>query len=197
MQFIAFESGIEVNGQTVYSIVDALGSFKKLAHEILLPSGIGNMTKNGYEIKMDEWYSQTSWLRAFEMIAKEIGEATLKRIGTKIPENAKFPPWVKDIDSAIKSIDIAYHMNHRKNGTIMFDPDTGKMLEGIGHYGYERIENENMIISKCKNPYPDSFDLGIITAMAKRFELKANIYHDDSKECRKNGGESCTYIITW
>lgn len=197
MQFIAFESGIEVNGQTVYSIVDALGSFKKLAHEILLPSGIGNMTKNGYEIKMDEWYSQTSWLRAFEMIAKEIGEATLKRIGTKIPENAKFPPWVKDIDSAIKSIDIAYHMNHRKNGTIMFDPDTGKMLEGIGHYGYERIENENKIISKCKNPYPDSFDLGIITAMAKRFELKANIYHDDSKECRKNGGESCTYIITW
>jgi hypothetical protein len=197
MQFKAFEPDIEVNGQTVYSVVDALGSFKKLAHEILLSVGIGSMSDNGYEIKMDGWYSQESWLKAFERVAKDIGDLTLKQIGTRIPANAIFPAWVKNIDSAIKSIDIAYHMNHRKKGVIMFDPNTGKMLEGIGHYGYERITNENMIISKCENPYPDAFDHGIITTMAKRFELRANVIHDDSKECRKNGAESCTYIVTW
>ena len=115
----------------------------------------------------------------------------------KIPENAMFPSGVKDIASAIKLIDVAYHLNHRKNGKVLFDINTGKMEEGIGHYGYEKIENRNMIISECMNPYPCAFDFGIIMAMARKFEIKANIAHDDSKPCRKNGADSCTYIITW
>jgi hypothetical protein len=197
MQFKAFEPGIEVNGQTVYSVVDGLGSFKTMAYDVLLSVGIGSGSKTAYQIVMDGWYSQESWLQAFERIAKDIGDATLKQIGIKIPENAKFPPWVKDIDSAIKSVDIAYHMNHRKDRVVMFDPNTGKMLEGIGHYGYERITDKKMIISECKNPYPDAFDHGILTTMAKKFELRASVVHDDSKPCRKNGAESCTYIITW
>ena len=197
MQFKAFEPGIEVNGQTVYSIVDGLGSFKSIGHETLLSVGIGSGSKADYHIGMDSWYSQADWLQAFEKIAREIGDSTLKEIGKKIPENAQFPPWVIDIDSAIKSIDIAYHMNHRKNGTVMFDPNTGTMLEGIGHYGYERVPDKNMIVSKCNNPYPDAFDHGIITTMAKKFQLGASVLHDDSKPCRKNNAESCTYIITW
>ena len=197
MQFKAFESGIEVNGQTVYSVVDGLGSFKSLAHDILLTVGIGTGTKTDYKIEIDGWYPQEQWLKAFDKIAQGIGNFTLKQIGLKIPENAKFPPWVKDIDSAIKSIDIAYHMNHRKKGAVMFDPNTGKMLEGIGHYGYERIKGKNMIVSECRNPYPDDFDFGIISTMAKKFEIKANVVHDDSKPCRKNNADSCTYIITW
>jgi hypothetical protein len=197
MQFKAFEPGIEVNGQTVYSIVDGLGRFKSLAHDILLSVGIGSGSNVDYKIEKESWYSHDMWLKAFEKIASEIGDYTLNQIGLKIPENAIFPPWVIDIDSAIKSIDIAYHMNHRKNGTVMFDPNTGKMLEGIGHYGYEKIAGKNMIISECKNPYPHAFDLGIITTMAKKFELKATIIHDDSKPCRKNNADSCTYIISW
>ena len=74
---------------------------------------------------------------------------------------------------------------------------SGKMSEGIGHYGFEKIDGKNMIISECNNPYPCAFDKGIITAMAQKFEVKANIIHDDSKPCRKNGADSCTYIITW
>lgn len=59
-------------------------------------------------------------------------------IGLSIPENAVFPPWVVDIDTAVKAIDIAYHLNHRKDGKPLFDMKTGTMSEGIGHYGYER-----------------------------------------------------------
>ncbi len=146
---------------------------------------------------MDGWYSHDSWLKSFEKIAKEIGDATLQLIGMEIPENAIFPPWVKDIDSAIKAIDIAYHMNHRKNGKELFDINTGKVEEGIGYYGYRRIDNTNMIISECRNPYPCAFDFGIIMTMARKFEINANVTHDDSKPCRKNGSDSCTYIITW
>jgi hypothetical protein len=197
MQFVPFELGIEVNGQTVFSVVDGLGRFKSIAKNILLSVGIGSEESGEYKIDMNGWYSHDRWLKAFETIAREIGDYTLKQIGLKIPENAQFPPWVKDIDSAIQSIDIAYHMNHRKNGIPLFNTNTGTMTEGIGHYGYKRIPDQKMIISECMNPYPCAFDHGIITAMAKKFEITASVVHDDSKSCRKNGAESCTYIITW
>jgi hypothetical protein len=197
MQFRSFEPGIEVNGPTVFSVVDGLGQFKSLAKKVLLNAGIGTEEKGELKIDMNGWYSQEAWLKAFETLAKEIGDSTLKKIGMKIPENAQFPPWVKDIDTAIQSIDIAYHMNHRKRGTTLFNTATGKITEGIGHYGFTRDPGKKLIISECKNPYPCAFDFGIITTMAKKFEPRAIIEHDNSKPCRKNGADSCTYLITW
>lgn len=197
MQFMAFENGIEVNGQTVYSVADGLGHFKHLARKYLLAQNIGSDQNGEYRIDMNGWYSQADWLKAFENIAKEIGDNTLFSIGLAIPRNAKFPDWVKTIEDAIRSIDFAYHMNHRKNGKELFDPSNGAITEGIGHYGFEKIAQKNIIVSECKNPYPCKFDQGIITAMAKRFEPMANVAHDDSKPCRKNGADSCTYIVTW
>ena len=47
MQFKAFEPGIEVNGQTFYPVVNGLGRFKSLAHEILLSVGIGSAVTSG------------------------------------------------------------------------------------------------------------------------------------------------------
>jgi hypothetical protein len=88
-------------------------------------------------------------------------------------------------------------MNHRKLGQEMFSPATGKMLEGIGHYGYEEIPGKKLIISVCNNPYPCAFDRGILAAMAQRFELSSSVAHDNAKPCRKNGADSCTYMISW
>jgi len=197
MQFKAFEDGIEVNGTTVHSVVDGFGNFKTLAKLHLLDVGIGETIDGEFKVELEGWYPQSSWLKAFERIAKEIGDSPLKQIGLKIPENAIFPDSIVDIETAIQSIDVAYHLNHRKNGKILFDTSTGKMEEGIGHYGCEKIPGQNLIICECKNPYPCQFDLGIITTMAKKFEITASVLHDNSKPCRKNGADSCTYIVTW
>ena len=198
MQFKPFEKGIEVNGQTVYAIVDGFKLIKALAHSHLKSVGIGEGDPGiSFKIDPNGWYSQEAWLKSFESISTNVGKTVLYQIGLAIPENAKFPPWVVDIDSAIKSIDIAYHMNHRKSGKVMFDPETGKMLEGIGHYGYEKIPGQNLIISVCENPYPCDFDRGILTFMAKKFQQGAAVEHDDSKPCRKIGADSCTYLIKW
>jgi len=198
MQFRQFEKDIEVNGQTVYAIIDGFKLLKSIAYKCLTDVGIGTVEKDGtVRINPSAWYSQEAWLKAFESISKGIGNTVLYQIGLTIPKNAKFPPWVADIDSAIKSIDIAYHMNHRKHGKEMFDTVTGRMTEGIGHYGYQRVEGQNMIISVCENPYPCDFDRGILTFMATKFQPQAEVKHDDSKPCRKKGQDSCTYIIVW
>ena len=79
----------------------------------------------------------------------------------------------------------------------MFDINTKAMLEGIGHYGFEKVANEAKIVSVCENPYPCDFDRGIITAMARRLAKQALVTHDDTKPCRKLEGDSCTYVVTW
>jgi hypothetical protein len=197
MQFKVFEPGIEVNGPTVHSIVSGLGYFTNLSRRYFSQVGIGAIVNKELRIDQDGWYSQAAWLEAFENIAKTVGDRVLFNIGMAIPANAQFPPWVVDVDSGVKAIDVAYHLNHRKNDKLLFNPDNGIMFEGIGHYGYERIARENIIISNCKNPYPCAFDHGIITAMAQMFAPNAVVMHDDSKECRSKGADSFTYIITW
>jgi hypothetical protein len=119
------------------------------------------------------------------------------QIGQHIPKHAPFPPTITDIHSAMASMDAAYHMNHRKNGKVMFDPATGQMLSGIGNYGYTPVPRERRIISICENPYPCDFDRGIITTLAQRFEKNSRVTHDDSAPCRKNGADSCKYIVMW
>ena len=191
MQFKPFELGIEVNGNTAYAIVAGFGMVKALSKGHLREAGLPD------ELDIDSWYSQEKWLKAFESIAKLHGDETMFRIGLQIPRNATFPDWIKNIEDAVKSIDTAYHMNHRKNNKVMFNHRIGEMTEGIGHYGYNKIEGQNMIVSVCNNPYPCNFDKGIITAMAQRFQHTSQVIHDDSRPCRKLGADSCTYIITW
>lgn len=131
------------------------------------------------------------------MILAKVGESAIRKMGATIPENAAFPPWVKDVESGIKALNIAYHMNHMKNGKIMYNQDTHALTDGIGDILYKKTAGKNEIIVECRNPYPCSFELGIITAMASKFEALSKVVHDDSKPCRKKGADSCTYIITW
>lgn len=198
MEFVAFEPGIEVNGQTVFSVVDGFRAFTGLAAQYLTAEGIGRLRPDGsLELDLAGWFPQSAWLRAFQRISETTGQSVLHQIGLAIPRNAQFPPWVTDVHSAVRSVDIAYHMNHRKRGEVMFDPDGGGMLEGIGHYGYTPVEGQRRIISVCENPYPCAFDDGILTAMARRFEKYARVEHDSTKPCRHKGGQHCTYVISW
>jgi hypothetical protein len=183
-QFKAYSPAVEVNGQTVLSIVDGMGamaSSRKMALKILEDNGIIEPQENG-------WYSQQSWLNSFREISDKIGPRTLFLIGKRIPKNAKFPPDIDNLQKALLSIDKAYHMNHRGGE--------------IGHYHLEEFDQESRYAKMiCTNPYPCDFDRGIIDQMCQEFKPAGvglpTIVHDDAQPCRKNGDESCTYNISW
>ena len=190
-KFQAFLRDVEVNGETVFAVVDGMGIFKKRAIAILAENGIVDPAPG-------QWYPQQAWLDSFRAISETIGAKTLHAIGRRIPENANFPDDINDIESALQSIDVAYHMNHRLGGKMLYDPRTKKMREGIGHYRYQKL-GDNKIKMLCNNPYPCDFDHGIIEAMALRFKpsdcLFVEVQHDDSAPCRKKGEDSCTYYV--
>jgi hypothetical protein len=177
-QFKAMAPGVEVNGETVLSVVAGMGVFAEKGKTILSKAGIQNPMPG-------MWYPQQAWLDAFRIIAETVGPKTLTTIGSKIPESAKFPPSIDSIEKALAAIDMAYHMNHRKGE--------------IGKYGFE-LAGPTSAIMVCKNPYPCEFDLGIILSMARRFKPVGSmptVDHVAGKPCRKQGADSCTYKVAW
>jgi hypothetical protein len=197
MQFKAFEPGIDVYGSSIDAIVDAFKLFPSIALKRLASHGIGETNAKGdVIIDRDGWYPQAAWLAAFEGIATTVGTRALFQIGQNVPKHAVFPPSIKEIRGGIASVDVAYHMNHRKNGKPMFDPATGQKAKGIGRYGVADAGDRKMTCV-CENPYPCDFDRGVLTAIATRFEKLARVAHDDRAPCRKAGADSCTYHVAW
>ncbi len=193
-RYKAFEPEIKVNKRTVLSVIKALPVGEDMRNELL--------RKNNIRINTDEeWYNQQDWLNCFSDIHDLWGEGILFLIGRAIVGSAKFPE-VSGLKDSLEKLDIAYHMNHAKNGKVMFDENTGAMLEGIGHYRLTEFdENNKKAVMVCDNPYPSMFDLGIIDELVRKFSFQEysfpRVYLDLTKESRRDGGASCTYIIEW
>lgn len=191
-QFIAIDPQAEVNGQTVLSVVSGM-LMESFARGILKDNGIDDP-------QPDKWYPQQAWLNSFKAIADKVGDATLNMIGKQIPHKAAWPPEVNNLEMALASVDVAYHMNHRIKGEVLFDPRAGSVKEGIGHYNYQSL-GERKGMMTCDNPYPCDFDMGIIEGVYEKFKpgdsSSVAIIHDDSGECRKRGSSVCRYLISW
>ena len=189
----ALNPDVMVNGQTVLAIANGMGVMRRMGLDILAQNRIVDPRPEG-------WYPQQDWLDAFRQIAERVGPHTLHAIGKSIPENAEFPPHIDDIHKALASIDVAYHMNHSLYGEPLFDPASGQLREGIGHYHYRRLGDREAELV-CDNPYPCGFDKGIIEAMGRRFKPEdaffVSVAHDTTQGCREHGAESCTYRVTW
>ena len=195
-QFIAMVPDVEVSGAGIRSIMHAMGPFQKVGADILSSHHITQVNPN-------KWYALQDFLDTLKDIYNRLGTAVLFEIGKQIPQDAVFPPDIRTFEDAIASIDVAYHMNHRRGGKVMFDPIHRTMLEGIGHDRYipssDPSRNPPQVI--CDNPHPCDFDRGIITTMARRFKpagaLLMQVVHAPSPPCRNSGDHLCTYEINW
>jgi hypothetical protein len=189
-EFRAFRPDVEVCGAAVLALVDGMGQFTTTALKIL--------GKNGIEKpKPDHWYPQQAWLDSFKTIAERIGPLTLFAIGKKLPDTVDWPPTGDSLEELLGSIDLTYHMSHRIGGDLLFNPDTGQMTEGIGHYRFNGTTGPYSAEMVCDNPYPSEFDRGIITTISRRFKPHCEVKLDPGKTSRPEGGESCTYLIEW
>jgi hypothetical protein len=191
----------QILGANVQVILDGFGSFTLLASKILLELGLGKVDSEGIgmaTLTPTEWYPLDAFLKAFQRIGAEFGDFTLRQAGIHINKVAVVPPdfFQKGIINAFAVVDFPYHMNHAHNGKPMFDPATGQMAEGIGHFASKPLEGKKQLLCVVDTPYPCAFDEGIVVGMAQRFDPQAKVTHDP-KSCRKRGADSCTYSVSW
>ena len=194
-QQLVIDPGIEVGGGSIGSIIDAFQQYPSVVTKYLVQSGLVSGKQS--QIDRSAWYPLDKWLTVYHSIAKDVGINSLYTIGKKVPDYVQLPPHVTDIRSAFGTLNIAYHITHRKNGVVMFDPATGTMLDGIGNVTCEAASGEQKLTLKFENPYPCEFDRGLIHGFATKFEPTARVLHDNSAPCRKKGASSCTYVVTW
>ncbi|HEX4386711.1 MAG TPA: hypothetical protein VH083_27340 [Myxococcales bacterium] len=188
---------IQVLGAAVNNIIEGLGAFRLLASHILNDVGIGSLDESGnFHLDKQAWYSFGAYLRAYSRMERELGPTIIYSAGLTIPRNAIFPKGIDSLETGLRSIDVAYHMNHGRHGEALFDAATGQMKNGIGHYHARRATDRRFELI-CENPYPCDLDRGIVEAMARRFEPSAMVFHDTKSLCRKLGGESCTFHVEW
>jgi len=191
-QFVAINADVEVNTNSILSVVNSMPKGRDARLNIL--------KKYNIDLVNNDWHPQQDWLNAFQEIANTLGEMNLFMIGKAIIDHAEFPP-VKTLEEALRSLDIAYHMNHRLNGQVMFNPATGSMQEGIGHYRLLSFDDERQeAVLQCNNPYPSKFDEGIITQLVRRFKPSGSrevVLLDTTNGCRNTGGEACNFVVKW
>ncbi|EMA27703.1 hypothetical protein [Haloarcula japonica] len=178
----AFDPAVEINGQTVLTIVEeAMGKFsdeyRKRALAALAAEGIT-------EPAADEWYPQQAWLNAFETIADDLQPHVLDRLGEQIPSVADWPNDFDTVPEGLQSIDEAYQRNHRGGD--------------IGQYRFESVAERTGEVT-CENPYPCPFDRGLIRGIAQQYApVDAFVFLEETGEtCRRNGDDACTYTVYW
>lgn len=178
----AFDSGVEVHGQTIVTVVnDALARFSEGYRELALET----LAENGVrDPQPDEWYPQQAWLSTFEALADEMEPHILDRLGEQIPDVVEWPSAISGVEEALQSIDSAYQMNHRGGE--------------IGHYRYQSVDDQRGDVI-CENPYPCPFDRGLIRAVARRnAPVEAFVFVEERDEtCRRDGDDRCTYTVSW
>ncbi len=195
-QLKPFQKGILINGTTVWAVIDGMGNYKYRGFELLEQAGITDL-----KLRRDQWYPQTDLFKVFQWIEEELGREVVFRIGAKIPKNAIFPDIGENTDlSALKNVDIAYHMNHKnREGKVLYDPSLPKgerMLEGIGHYRYEGINLLDSVKVICEDPYPCDFDMGLLYSFTRQIFPKCEIEHVSKTKCRRDSdSRECTYVI--
>ena len=181
VQYEALDDGVEINGQTITATLEGVRRFSDEYKETVRAS----LEEEGVEEPAPgEWYPQQAWLNAFGELADELDAHLLDRIGEQIPDTADWPGGVSGVEEALRSIDVAYHENHRGGD--------------IGHYRFERT-GDRVGEVECRTPYPCPFDRGIVRATARKYSpVRRFVFVEETGEaCRREGGETCTYTVHW
>ena len=177
-----FDRDVEVNGRTVLSIVEkGMGRFSDAYRE----RAIAALAEAGIrDPSPDEWYPQQAWLDAFETIATDLQPHVLDRLGEQLPDVADWPQESATVSGGLRGIDEAYRRNHRGGE--------------IGEYRFERIDERAGEVT-CHTPYPCPFDRGLIRGVAtEHAPVDSFVFIEETgTDCRREGGEACTYTVYW
>lgn len=194
MADLATRHGIETHGQTVVQLIRGLGAKGVLATRWLVEQGVTMHFHEGVP-QVAEWYPVHQVLAVIERIGEQLGDEALARAGESVLASSPLPRGLDGIRVALRSLDIAYHMSHRKNGAAMFDEKTGRIENGIGHYVCADAVRHSTLTSSSL--YPCAFDRGVVSAVARKFEPSAEVNHLGGARCRRRGSPTCTYVVTW
>lgn len=180
---------------TLEAYFAAFKSVPDAPRTVFLRHGLGIVRPNG-DFEIVEAAPVDKFILATNDLIAIVGRQKAFEIGLKFVDHVRHPEGATDIASAMQIFDNGYHLNHLKNGVPMFDPETGTMIEGIGHYKCT-MTSKHRAVMEVDTPYDCDLDRGIMQGWARLFEKSALVTHLEPSVCRKNRSPRCRYEVSW
>jgi hypothetical protein len=131
------------------------------------------------ELLPDNFVLVQRWLDALRDIQSEVGPTVVREVGTRIVENADFPPHFATVSSVLEALDDIYHLNHR-----------GK----VGHYRTSRGK-DGAIVVRCETPYPRQFERGLVEGICRHKVAQGQRYVVHYEDGAAGTDVTCTLTV--
>lgn len=188
-------SEFTVVGGILKAYAEAFKAVPGSPRSIFVKHGLGHLTPSG-ELEPTNMAPLDKVIAAMNELLSLLSPQKAFELGQMIVNHVAIPPGATDIITSLQILDAGYHLNHHKDGAPMFDPATGAMVEGIGHYKVVSVSNHRVVM-EVDAPYNCDLDRGIMQGWVRRFERTALVTHLDTTICRKNRSPRCRYEVSW
>ncbi len=172
-------SSVEVSGHIALAMIKGMAGIDKRYPHVLEEHGLDNPNT-------DSWYPLNKVLDVFETLSAAAEPFVISDMGERVGDDTKFPPEIDSIQEAFAHADAFLQSGHRG--------------AEVGSYTFEKTDDNSATVVST-TPYPCDFDRGFIEAVARRFRPQESwdvtVVHEKSAACRKQGGDSCTYLVQW
>jgi hypothetical protein len=181
-EYKASSPNLEIIGGMIASIWEGFpDSVQNSIRDILLRHEVA-------DISPQQWYLLQPALDALREIEEKFGHQVLSQVGEQAALKAPIPPEIKTFKDCMSALNVTIQRMHRGGspGGYEVQEETGP---GLVRY---RVT--------ASTPFPCSLTRGYLESLARRFgpvgAMDVLIRHDENVPCRRNGAETCTYIIT-
>lgn len=176
----------EVSGALVAALVDSLPeAFRAAPLAMLAAHGLVPPFEN-------RWFDTEKLWNVMNRFAEAYGPNTVFNIGKKIPAVLLLPSRVADCDSISdvpEAVDKIFHLYHRRDGRILYDPENDRFFEGLGRIRHRKTAPNAMELV-ANHPYPPDLTRGIIVRLARKFDPLVNVL------CEQKDGEA-HFSVVW
>jgi hypothetical protein len=173
MDFICTDPKAMVRAANVRATLDAFQLVPTMGQRL-----IARHRLDLQELTPDKFVPVQRWLDALKEIQERVGTTVVRQVGTRIIENADFPPSFPSVEAILKGLDAIYHLNHRGE---------------VGHYHCD--ERTGALVIRCETPYPRHFEWGLVEGICRNKAARGRRYSIDFAEGPPTGDVTCTLTV--
>jgi len=173
VEFVCRDPNAVVRAANVRATLDAFLLVPSVGQRI-----IANHRLELRDLTPDKFVPVQRWLDALREIQETVGTAVVRHVGTRIIENAEFPPTLPTVESILESLDAIYHLNHRGE---------------VGHYHCQR-DGESLVV-RCETPYPRHFEWGLVEGICRSKAAGGRRYFVAFEPGPASGDLTCTVTV--
>jgi hypothetical protein len=173
MEFVCRDPNATVRAANVRATLDAFLLVPSMGERIIAQHKL-----DVGDLKADKFVPVQRWLDALKQIQETVGVGVVRHVGTRIIENADFPPHFRTVETILESLDAIYHQNHRGE---------------VGHYHCDR-KNGSLVI-RCETPYPRHFEWGLVEGICRNEKAAGRRYSVGFEPGPPTGDLTCTVTV--